>query len=280
MNYSPSASNATIDGAVLRFAFSGKEKDLETGLSYFGARYYDADLTTGWLSVDPMSDKYPSMSPYNYCAGNPVRLVDPDGMEIFYSEGRGEYYIYRKGQDGQYGLFNVNSGNPYRGGNEDYVNNLISALGKLQEGTYGSRLVDYFEGSDEQHVVIRKSTGKNRTPSGNIVEWNDQSSQDIPIASNLNDMVQSEKNTPFVSLGHEMAHVKDRYKHREKNGSEGTAMLFENLIRFEHGLNQRTYHGMKETGMVDFDSEPAPIIRLPQPNVLYGDPISIIIPYL
>jgi len=35
-----------------------------------------------WLSVDPMSDKYPSMSPYNYCANNPMKLIDPNGMEI------------------------------------------------------------------------------------------------------------------------------------------------------------------------------------------------------
>ncbi len=31
-----------------------------------------------WLSVDPMSDKYPGVSPYTYCADNPVKLVDPD----------------------------------------------------------------------------------------------------------------------------------------------------------------------------------------------------------
>jgi RHS repeat-associated protein len=60
------------------YTFSGKEKDVETGYSYFGARYYDSGLSI-WLSVDPMSDKYPSMSPYNYCANNPVILVDPDG---------------------------------------------------------------------------------------------------------------------------------------------------------------------------------------------------------
>jgi RHS repeat-associated protein len=60
------------------YTFSGKEKDAETGYGYFGARYYDSGLSI-WLSVDPMSDKYPSMSPYNYCANNPVMLVDPDG---------------------------------------------------------------------------------------------------------------------------------------------------------------------------------------------------------
>jgi len=63
------------------YTFSGKEKDVETGYGYFGARYYDSGLSI-WLSVDPMSDKYPSMSPYNYCANNPVFLVDPDGREF------------------------------------------------------------------------------------------------------------------------------------------------------------------------------------------------------
>ena len=61
-------------------AFSSKERDAETGLSYFGARYYSSDLSL-WLAVDPMADKYPSMSPYTYCANNPVKLVDPNGMQ-------------------------------------------------------------------------------------------------------------------------------------------------------------------------------------------------------
>ena len=61
---------------------TGKELDAETGFSYFGARYLDHTLTTAWLSVDPMSDKYPSISPYAYCAWNPVKLVDPEGREL------------------------------------------------------------------------------------------------------------------------------------------------------------------------------------------------------
>jgi len=63
------------------YTFSAKERDPETGLSYFGSRYYSSDLSI-WLSVDPMSAKYPSLSPYTYCANNPVKLVDPNGEEL------------------------------------------------------------------------------------------------------------------------------------------------------------------------------------------------------
>lgn len=64
------------------FVFTGKEKDSETGYYYFDARYHDPSLSGLFLSVDPMADKYPSISPYAYCAWNPMKLVDPDGAHI------------------------------------------------------------------------------------------------------------------------------------------------------------------------------------------------------
>ena len=63
------------------FTFSAKEKDTETGYSYFGSRYYNSDLSI-WLSVDPMSDKYPSLSPYVYCNNNPLSLIDFYGEDF------------------------------------------------------------------------------------------------------------------------------------------------------------------------------------------------------
>lgn len=63
------------------FTFSAKERDAETGLSYYGSRYYSSDLSI-WLSVDPQAAKYPGLSPYVYCANNPIKLVDPNGEEI------------------------------------------------------------------------------------------------------------------------------------------------------------------------------------------------------
>ena len=43
----------------------------------------DQELMTMWLSVDPLADKYPGISPYAYCAWNPIRLVDPDGNDWY-----------------------------------------------------------------------------------------------------------------------------------------------------------------------------------------------------
>ena len=68
------------NAVIFQPLFTGKEKDSETGYYYFGARYYNSDLSL-WLSVDPMAEKYPSLSPYNYCAWNPMKLVDPNGEE-------------------------------------------------------------------------------------------------------------------------------------------------------------------------------------------------------
>ena len=75
--------NQRLSNYSERFTFTGKERDEETGYGYFGARYMDHELITMWLSIDPMSDKYPSISPYAYCAWNPVKLVDPDGRDWY-----------------------------------------------------------------------------------------------------------------------------------------------------------------------------------------------------
>src|SRR5690554_5084101 len=62
------------------FKFNAKELDAETGNYYMSARYYDPKWSI-WLSVDPLAEKYPGWSPYNYTMNNPINLVDPDGRE-------------------------------------------------------------------------------------------------------------------------------------------------------------------------------------------------------
>ena len=62
------------------YKFNGKELDQETGLYYYGARYMNP-VTSLWYGVDPLAEKYPSVGGYVYCVGNPVKLIDPNGLE-------------------------------------------------------------------------------------------------------------------------------------------------------------------------------------------------------
>ena len=78
-----------------RYLFNAKELDPETGRYYYGARYYDPGLSI-WLSVDPLSHKYPHLTPYNFVANNPINLIDPDGRSAEKADGSGIGSFFRK----------------------------------------------------------------------------------------------------------------------------------------------------------------------------------------
>jgi RHS repeat-associated protein len=88
---------------VTPYKFNCKELDDESGLFYYGARYYDAKSCL-WLGVDPLSDKNPNESPFVYCKNNPIIMIDPDGMDWFENELTGAVYYnsnMSKGSEGK-----------------------------------------------------------------------------------------------------------------------------------------------------------------------------------
>ena len=76
--HSESMAEQKLGGYSSRYRFTGKELDPLSGLYDFGARYYDPRLSV-WFGVDPLAEKYPGWSPYNYTLNNPIRMIDPDG---------------------------------------------------------------------------------------------------------------------------------------------------------------------------------------------------------
>jgi RHS repeat-associated protein len=72
------ASKSGIEVSARRYRYTGKERDEETGLYYYGARYYAAWLGR-WTSADPLGLQA-GVNLYLYCRAGPVRYVDPDGM--------------------------------------------------------------------------------------------------------------------------------------------------------------------------------------------------------
>jgi len=69
-----------VDVSLKRYKYVGKERDEESGLYYYGARYY-ADWLCRFVSVDPLQFKYPYYTPYQYAGNKPISYIDLDGME-------------------------------------------------------------------------------------------------------------------------------------------------------------------------------------------------------
>lgn len=92
------------DGATSEqpYRYNGKEAQSFAGVPLldYGARLYST-RTGQWVSSDPLGEEYWSISPYAYCAGNPVRYIDPDGNDIakFDTNGNLMSYKERKGDD-------------------------------------------------------------------------------------------------------------------------------------------------------------------------------------
>ena len=73
------------------YLFNAKEFDEETGLYYYGARYYEPRLSL-WMSVDPLQEKYPNISTYCYAANNPIKFIDSDGRKLLFASGTTEAF--------------------------------------------------------------------------------------------------------------------------------------------------------------------------------------------
>ena len=78
----------------LPYKFNGKQFDEETGLYYYGARYLNP-MVSIWYGVDPLAEKYVQTIPYLYGGGNPVRILDPNGMGWVETKDKGVYWDER-----------------------------------------------------------------------------------------------------------------------------------------------------------------------------------------
>ncbi len=101
--------NSSFGSSVIpKYSFNAKELDEETGMYYYEARYMAPPV---FISRDPLFEKYPTFTPYAYCANNPVKYVDPDGREYgnFYDENGkligtdgtydNQHYVIRNGEN-------------------------------------------------------------------------------------------------------------------------------------------------------------------------------------
>jgi RHS repeat-associated protein len=81
--------NANLMSSTNRWNFSGKEKQTIRDLGWldFSARMLETEIGR-WFVIDPLAEKYYSVSPYAFCSNNPVNRIDPDGRADFWHNGK------------------------------------------------------------------------------------------------------------------------------------------------------------------------------------------------
>jgi len=228
------------------FRFTSKELDEETGLYYYGARYYEP-ATSRWMSPDPAGfelinpmdeDGEPradysvieALNWYAYVSNNSVKYVDPTGMELIIK------------------------------GDKDFVRETEKALDKIKGKPKGKELVGKLEDSEKRHVIKKTRRGNSARPRSRRKGYDGGSGSGSTIFFDPDDPIggknsEGKRERPsFVGLGHELGHSEafDKGTHKKGRGdktpgttppSEEHSMKRENQIRTEHGLPSRpSYH--------------------------------------
>ena len=153
------------------YRYSGKELDKISGLDWydFSARHLDPAYCR-FTTPDPLAEQYPHLSPYAYCANNPLTYVDPDGRDIVVlinsdgASGLGHMAILIQDKKGVWHLWSKN-------GTEDSFGFKVkekSPGGESDQKEYGyyRSPVDFLNGSDN----IEKGTNEHIYNEGYLIE--------------------------------------------------------------------------------------------------------------
>ncbi len=127
------------------YLFNAKEFDEETGLYYYGARYYDPRVSL-WISTDRFEEKYPNVTAYSFTANNPMKFLDINGDSLRI-EDKKLSLLYISGN-----LYNQN-GQKYDGKISGFMKKAVSALDVIRKGTEGENMISELQSSTNNFPI-------------------------------------------------------------------------------------------------------------------------------
>lgn len=249
-------------GDVQAYKFGGKELDGVNNYDCydFGGRIYNP-LVGRFTTMDPLAEKYYDVSPYAYCANDPVNAVDPDGKKITYVNGS-KSYIYSNGN------FYVNKGQKDKNSNwmitgskvnvspkVTHMYRTLMALRKMDNSNNPTIKKVFDTVSNVNDIYEHKITKKGKI---NHATSDDSGGSIIYLNFGLVDNYKSSVDfrdvglTDYELLGHELKHSYNMEFYKTKTGNDPKSGIeieeietvnFENLIRKEEGMPKRTKYG-------------------------------------
>jgi RHS repeat-associated protein len=255
--------------------FTGYQFEEEGGLDLYhaGARMYDPVIGR-FTSQDRFTVKYPSMSPYQYAALNPISFIDVNGDSIWINTKTGflglgpvNRTLYLNGV-----LYNED-GSEYSGEVTGFLSEAKAALDKIGGGEFGAEMLGKLQDSELNFNIKRGDS--------NSIKGRNDGSNNIDITYNPNsetsgfNMAGNYDRPAFIGLAHELAHGYDFLQgtydtdvwFQMSNGfevprHERTATQYENIVRGEHSVPYRTHYG------IDQGKPAGPLQILPQIYIL------------
>ena len=280
-SYYPYGMPMSSTASVQPYKYGGKELDRTNGLDMydFEARHYDP-VVPHFITMDELCEKYPSISPYAYCAGNPIRYVDPTGMIVQMFGSATEEERNRVLADLQklsnHKLSFVQQDN----GNWHLTEDSNTRVGENNFSNGTTLISDAINNEHTASIVIEHTGGFAEKDADNVAATNGEGSdvyifysvqQSPKIGVSKDGGISYEERPSYIGLAHEMIHgVRSMngiavtglvpFSIYDKTGGKLTQPTFkeeletigiggkskyiinENLIRLEHELDTRIMH--------------------------------------
>ncbi len=259
------------------YKYNGKELDSERGLNWYdySARHYDVAVPR-FTIMDPMAEKYYSISPYAYCANNPINVIDPDGREIKFVVRQTSSNVVLTYRNGNFWHSNGQRYNPQKENLSKTLYRTLAAYRKILDS--GDKVLinqlKTLETSERTHWVEASQVGENnvRPYSANTVSEDNKTISEgkgIGTQTQFDFSEQSKKdlkestgvpNSDFTTVAHEMQHQYDydtgNMKDSQnvsgaKDPTEKRAVNNENRARKIEKLPKRTTYGGEKIKELD-----------------------------
>ena len=244
-SYDSIPSTDTIEIAVAQFTSNGDREKHTRSLIY-----KDAILAGSFYQCDPLAEKYYSLSPYSWCAGNPLKFIDPSGNTI-YAIIEDKTFVIQKDSNDIYQLYdsNNNTFSPIAG---SFASDLISDINTIASGKRGNELLSFLENSENSVSIKDSHEGFISNITLNMIGYDQTASE-----GGLSFFYTSGYGTTrpqYIALAHEFAHIEDVWKgsfdtsawynsrNKVVSNAEKYAIFTENQIRKEHNQPLRLYY--------------------------------------
>lgn len=185
----------------------------------------DNSSASRWWSIDPLAEKFSSISPYVYAVNNPVLFVDPDGQEIWINYGDNQRAQYKDGK-----LYN-DKGKEVKT-DDKFANSVTGFLDKLNGTDLGKTVVGDLTSSENVYTytneTVKDDNGK--TVDGMQFQANENNKGGTIKAGYL--MTDANDAKKLDGFSHELFHGFQQNNGQTKNdvGREVGANLFSQAI--------------------------------------------------